>query len=176
MAYRWNLDYVTDVHGNAMAYYYSQARNAYAQDGNTPARCSYVRDSYLAHIDYGFTAGNAYTGERAGPGGVHHRGPVLCAGATATADRSTPANWLDVPYTRIIVRRGSCQVTGPTFWSTVRLASIATQQWNGTSRTSRWTRGRWPRVAPAGGRDQPDAVAGLDHPDGVGHRRRGSRR
>ena len=45
MAYRWNLDYVTDVHGNAMAYYYDQATNSYGEDGTPPGDVSYVRDS-----------------------------------------------------------------------------------------------------------------------------------
>ena len=67
MAYRWNLDYVKDVHGNAMAYYYNQDTNAYARNGDTSgtttptANSTYVRDSHLDHIDYGFTDGNAYT-------------------------------------------------------------------------------------------------------------------
>jgi hypothetical protein len=39
-----------------------------------------------------------------------------------------------VPYTQdYCAAGGSCQVSGPTFWSTVRLASITTQQWNGTA-------------------------------------------
>jgi hypothetical protein len=32
MAYRWNLDYVKDVHGNAMAYYYNQNTNYYGEN------------------------------------------------------------------------------------------------------------------------------------------------
>ena len=59
MAYRWNLDYVNDVHGNAMAYYYTQDTNYYGEDKGASV-VSYVRDSFLAHIDYGFTDGNAY--------------------------------------------------------------------------------------------------------------------
>ncbi|MCW3845572.1 hypothetical protein ONA70_36475, partial [Micromonospora yasonensis] len=59
MAYRWNLDYVYDTHGNAMAYYYKQDTNFYGRNqGATDV--SYVRDSYLSRIDYGFTDGNAY--------------------------------------------------------------------------------------------------------------------
>ena len=46
MAYRWNLDYVKDVHDNAMAYYYKQDTNAYAKDGDTSSATAYVRDSY----------------------------------------------------------------------------------------------------------------------------------
>jgi hypothetical protein len=57
MAYRWNLDYVKDLHGNAMAYYYQQDVGAYAQNDNTSSATAYVRDAHLDHIDYGFTDG-----------------------------------------------------------------------------------------------------------------------
>src|SRR5579859_804517 len=59
MAYRWNLDYVKNVHGDAMAYYYNQETNYYGED-NGAKDVSYDRSSHLTHIDYGFTDGNAY--------------------------------------------------------------------------------------------------------------------
>ncbi|MBC3840733.1 hypothetical protein GXW82_11965 [Streptacidiphilus sp. 4-A2] len=34
-AYRWHLDYVKDVHGNAMAYYYKQDTNKYGADNSS---------------------------------------------------------------------------------------------------------------------------------------------
>ncbi|MEU7306413.1 hypothetical protein ABZ623_40920, partial [Streptomyces sp. NPDC007206] len=46
MAYRWNLDYVTDVQGDAMSYYYKQDTNYYGED-NGAHNVSYVRDSHL---------------------------------------------------------------------------------------------------------------------------------
>ena len=55
MAYRWNLDYVTDTHGNAMAYYYTQDTNYYGGRQRRHQTSPYVRDSHLDHIDYGFT-------------------------------------------------------------------------------------------------------------------------
>ena len=75
MAYRWNLDYVKDLHGNAMAYYYKQDSNAYAQNANTTSATSYVRDAHLDHIDYGFTDGGAY-GTIPDKVVVHHRRPL----------------------------------------------------------------------------------------------------
>ena len=53
MGYRWHLDYVTDAHGDAMAYYYHQDTNYYGED-NGAKDVSYVRDSYLTEVDYGF--------------------------------------------------------------------------------------------------------------------------
>jgi RHS repeat-associated protein len=132
MAYRWHLDYVTDVHNNAMAYYYTQATNAYAQDGNTSSAVSYVRDSYLSHIDYGFTAGNAYAGNVPDKV-VFTTGDRCFTGTCDPLSSSTAANWLDVPYADNCAAGGSCEVTSPTFWSTVALSSVAAEQWNGSA-------------------------------------------
>jgi RHS repeat-associated protein len=132
MAYQWNLDYVTDLHGNAMAYYYDQATNAYAEYGSSSA-VSYTRDSYLASIAYGFTNGNAYSGS-APDEVVFSTGDRCFTGTCDPLSAATAANWLDVPYTNYCAAGSTtCSTTGPSFWSTVRLTKIATQQWNGTS-------------------------------------------
>ena len=34
-AWRWNLDYVVDPHGNTMSYWYTQETNHYARNGTT---------------------------------------------------------------------------------------------------------------------------------------------
>ena len=60
MAYEWHLDYVKDVHSDAMAYYYTQATNYYGENGGA-TDVAYISDSYLDHIAYGFTDGNAYS-------------------------------------------------------------------------------------------------------------------
>jgi RHS repeat-associated protein len=134
MAYRWNLDYVTDAHGNAMAYYYKQDSNAYAADGATSSAVSYTRDSHLDHIDYGFTAGNAYANSGNAPERVAFGTADRCFASSCDPISSNASNWQDVPYTQNFCASGaSCQVKWPTFWSSVRLASVTTQQWNGTA-------------------------------------------
>ncbi|TML27444.1 MAG: RHS repeat protein [Actinobacteria bacterium] len=90
MAYRWNLDYVKDIHGNAMAYYYRQDANYYAQNKGAKMS-SYVRDSHLDHVDYGLP---------------------------------------DVPFDLICAAGSTCSAQGPSFFSTVRLASISAQQYS----------------------------------------------
>jgi RHS repeat-associated protein len=137
MAYQWNLDYVVDVNDDAMAYFYDQSMNAYAETGTTSA-VSYVRDAYLDHISYGFTNGNVYghpadevtftTGDR-------------CFASSADCDplnSTTAPNWDDVPYVQNYCAAGStsCSVTAPSYWSTVALNSIATKQWNGSAYTT----------------------------------------
>ena len=57
MAYRWNLDYVTDLHGDAMAYYYQQDSNAYAEDGKTTSAVSYIGTLILITLITGSTPG-----------------------------------------------------------------------------------------------------------------------
>ncbi len=59
MAYQWHLDYAVDLHSAAMSYYYHQDSNYYGEDLGAH-NVSYVRDSHLDHIDYGFRDGGAY--------------------------------------------------------------------------------------------------------------------
>ena len=132
MAYRWNLDYVTDVHGNAMAYYYDQATNAYAQNNNTTKATGYVRDSYIDHIDYGFTDGNAYGTI---PDKVAFSTGDRCMAGASSCDplnSTTSANWPDVPFDLQCTAGAACQITGPSFYSTVRLTGITAEQYNGS--------------------------------------------
>ena len=161
MAYRWHLDYVTDAHGNAMAWYYHQDTNAYLQNAASSyatepdANATYVRDSYPIRIDYGFTAGNAYSADgghapdqvlfevddSAPSGGVNGGSAYgrcdtangACAAMTAGNAGSAPYIYPDVPYDLNCAIGGACLVSGPSFWSTAQLAGITTQQWNGTA-------------------------------------------
>jgi RHS repeat-associated protein len=133
MAYRWNLDYATDIHGQSMAYYYTQSMNAYAQNGDTTANATpYVRDDYLTQVDYGFTDGDAYTAT-APDRVVFGTGDRCLTGTCDPLSSTTAADWPDVPYDLNCAAGSACDVTSPSFWSTVRLTSITTQQYNGTA-------------------------------------------
>lgn len=130
MAWRWNLDYVTDVHGNAMAYYYKQDINYYGRNSGSTMD-SYVRDSYLDHIDYGFRDGGAYGTI---PNKVLFATDVRCvSGSCKPLNATTKANWHDVPYDLVCAKNATCGASGPSFFSTVRLTSITTQQYNTTA-------------------------------------------
>ncbi|MFC1430617.1 RHS repeat-associated core domain-containing protein [Streptacidiphilus sp. N1-3] len=130
MAYRWHLDYVTDLRGGAMSYYYGQDTNYYAEDNGAHTNIPYIRDSHLDHIDYGFTDGNAY--------GTIPEKVVLtpgerCVSGTCDPLNSTNAhNWPDVPFDLICAQGATCTSYGPAFFSTLRLTKIETEQWNGT--------------------------------------------
>jgi RHS repeat-associated protein len=127
MAYRWNLDYVKDVHGNAMAYYYKQDTNYYGRNkGATDV--TYVRDSHLARIDYGFRDGEAY-------GTVPNQvvlntGDRCLSGTCQPLNSANKANWPDVPFDLVCNSGTDCQAWSPSFFSTVRLVSIETKQYD----------------------------------------------
>ncbi|MBY8881583.1 HNH/ENDO VII family nuclease [Actinacidiphila acidipaludis] len=130
MAYRWNLDYVKDLNGAAMSYYYKQDTNYYGQD-NGAKNSPYVRDSHLDHIDYGFTDGNAYGTI---PDKVNFTTADRCV--TGTCDplnSTTKANWPDVPFDLVCASGATCASHSPAFFSTVMLTTIATQQWSASA-------------------------------------------
>src|SRR6185436_18001304 len=77
-AWRWNLDYVIDVHNNTITHSYTRESNRYAQNRNTKD-VAYDRGGYLARIDYGQVAGTE-TAANAGQQVVF-----------ATAERCTPS-------------------------------------------------------------------------------------
>ncbi|MEU8410185.1 RHS repeat-associated core domain-containing protein [Micromonospora sp. NPDC048842] len=127
MAYRWNLDYAKDVHGNAMAYYYNQATNYYGRnEGATDV--SYIRDSNLARIDYGFRDNGAYG---IIPNQVVFNTDDRClSGTCKPLNEANKANWPDVPFDLVCNSGTDCKPWSPSFFSTVRLTSIETQQYD----------------------------------------------
>ncbi len=132
MAYRWNLDYVKDVHGNAMAYYYKQDTNKYGQN-NGALNGTYVRDSYLDHIDYGFTDGGAYSTSAAKI--TFTTGPRCIATSCTPLSATTKANWPDVPYDLICTTSTVCPTRSASFFSTVRLTGITAAQYSPSAAT-----------------------------------------
>jgi RHS repeat-associated protein len=129
MGYRWNLDYVTDIHGSAEAYYYQQDTNKYGEDLGAHV-VSYVRESHLDHVDYGFPAGGAY-GTPADKI-LFHTGPRCFTSTCGTLSSTTAPDWQDVPFD-LQCTAATCLQVAPSFFSTVRLTSIETQQYSTTS-------------------------------------------
>ncbi|MCG7208169.1 GH-E family nuclease [Streptomyces arenae] len=134
MAYKWHLDYVTSATGDAMAYYYTQDTNYYGAY-NGASQVQYVRDSYLAHIDYGFTTATGPYGTV--PDKIVYNPSVRCTSTSTNCGSaetsSNAAYYPDVPYDLVCAKGATCNPYAPSFFSTVRLASITTKQYSVSS-------------------------------------------
>ncbi|MFE0733103.1 DddA-like double-stranded DNA deaminase toxin [Streptomyces antibioticus] len=131
MAYKWHLDYVVDAHDDAMAYYYAQNTNYYGEE-NGARNVSYIRDSYLARIDYGFRDGGAYGTV---PDQVVFTTASRCtlASCDPLSESTAAGQYPDVPYDLVCASGATCAAQSPSFFSTVRLASIKVQQYSVTA-------------------------------------------
>ncbi|MFD7555500.1 polymorphic toxin-type HINT domain-containing protein [Streptomyces sp. NPDC059835] len=123
--WRWNLDYVVDPHGNAMALYYTKFGGYYSKNGKYDAPVVYTRDSVLEKISYGLRAGQVYTPALA-PAQVNFTVSQRCKAATCTFDTDHATDWPDVPINLNCTSGTQCLQGTPTFWSTKRLTSIDT--------------------------------------------------
>ncbi len=151
LAWRWNLDYVVDVHGNAEAFYYNAQTNMYAKNGTTAA--SYARGGELERIEYGLTASTVY-GTNAASGRVYFSydkfgrcsdaGGGKCTAQPAAGNAVKPANpsaYPDVPFDQLCTSGTCAGLISPTFWSTSRVSAVKTQVLRGGSYTDvdSWT-------------------------------------
>ena len=131
-AWRWNLDYVEDPHGNAVAYYYTVESNHYGPNNNTTP-VKYSRASYLERIEYGLrnSAGSIYqtpaaqrvlfdTTQRCIPDASFDCDP-------ARFNATNASHWPDTPQDQACDAEGDCENHAPTFWSQKRTNQIRTQ-------------------------------------------------
>ncbi|GAA0245263.1 hypothetical protein GCM10010492_50780 [Saccharothrix mutabilis subsp. mutabilis] len=120
-AYRWNLDYVLDRHGDAIAYFYNTETNHYGR-ANTPSLATpYVRGGQLARIDYGLRDGRTDPAAR-----VVFTAADRCVPGSPCL-RTRPADWPDTPWDQQC-DGGTCTGnTSPVFFGTKRLAAITAQ-------------------------------------------------
>jgi hypothetical protein len=130
-AWRWQLDYVVDVRGNAMAYYWKNEANNYGLNvSETTGKAtvtSYDRAAYLDHIDYGLRSDAVYTGKAMGQ--VWFDVNERCLSSCTTFDETNAENWPDVPYDLYCKSDATeCKDQySPSFWSRKRLTSITTK-------------------------------------------------
>ncbi|MFH8223139.1 polymorphic toxin-type HINT domain-containing protein [Streptomyces sp. NPDC018057] len=130
-AWRWQLDYVVDTHGNAMAFYWNKESNNYGRNWSQATGKStvtpYDRAAYLNHIDYGLRSGTVYTAKAMGrvDFGVSER----CLTACSTFDEKNAGNWPDVPFDLYCKPDATeCKdQNAPSFWTRKRLSTITTR-------------------------------------------------
>ncbi|HEX7306793.1 RHS repeat-associated core domain-containing protein [Lentzea sp.] len=132
MGWRFNLDYVEDPHGNAVAYYYSPETNQYGQNNGTTG-VNYTRGGTLKRIDYGLRKVSNSVYASVAPDQVLFNTSERCIpadGFDCDPTKFTAANakhWPDTPQDQQCVAGKACDNHAPTFWSTKRLTSITTQ-------------------------------------------------
>ncbi|MDX8031676.1 polymorphic toxin-type HINT domain-containing protein [Lentzea sp. BCCO 10_0856] len=129
--YRWNLEYVVDLHGNTMSYSYDKETNKYARNNTTTDPVEYDRASVLRQIDYGTRSDRSETA----PMQVVFEPADRCLADCGTKDA---VHWPDVPWDRAC-DASPCLTGSPTFWSTKRLASVTTKV--GGNPVEKWTLG-----------------------------------
>ncbi|MFE3559405.1 ricin-type beta-trefoil lectin domain protein [Streptomyces sp. NPDC059193] len=133
-AWRWNLDYVEDVHGNAMIIDWKKEENRYAKnekyEEKNADKVGYTRGGYPVRILYGLRANNL-NGPPAGrvEFGVEQR---------CFADKDTNCSdslfgtknalgWWDTPSSlHCKMDAANCNNSSPTFWSRMRLDKVTT--------------------------------------------------
>ncbi|MFD5148164.1 ricin-type beta-trefoil lectin domain protein [Streptomyces sp. NPDC058401] len=154
-AWRWNLDYVEDVHGNALVIDWKREENRYSKNEKTKeknaAEVGYVRGGYPTQISYGLRSDNL-----SGPPAAKVEFTVA---ERCKAERTTKCEdaeftsknyelkqpWWDTPSTlNCTFTDETCYVTVPSFWTRKRLTGVTTygQRTEGTtdlSKVDSWT-------------------------------------
>jgi len=153
-AWRWNLDYVTDLHGNSMTFFWQKETNRYATNHTDKSVVTYDRGGYLTRIEYGTRAGTEKpntapskvtfgVGERCrkplpkDPKANVAEFPVDETCKAADLKKGTTERWPDVPFDQICVKnadpkKDACKDQwSPTFFTRARLSSITTSVLDG---------------------------------------------
>ncbi|MFC9956018.1 RHS repeat domain-containing protein [Streptomyces nigra] len=138
-AWRWNLDYVVDTHGNASTYWYSRETNYYSQNADTIVNgTSYHRGGYLNRIDYGLRSDLIYTKPAAQQVRFTYAERCVVTDGCSSLTEATKANWPDVPFDMICASSTKCTTQiGPSFFTRKRLTDVTTSIWTGTGTTRR---------------------------------------
>ncbi|MEU4191471.1 RHS repeat-associated core domain-containing protein [Kribbella sp. NPDC026611] len=122
-AYKWNLDYVVDTHGNTMRYFYDVETNNYGRAGSKTLVSRYTRAGNIRTIEYGQREGTGLGTDK----------PVARVSFT-TEERCTktsacaPADYVDTPLDQQCLDGAtSCSNLYPTFWTKHRLAKVTSE-------------------------------------------------
>lgn len=137
-AWRWNLDYVEDTHGNASSYWYGAESNNYDMLGDDNTGTPYVRGGMLKEIRYGQRKDTLFASP-AGSNRVLFDYAERCT-ATGTGCSSlteaTRNNWPDVPFDAECKTGVKCTGNvGPSFYTRKRMTAVTTQAWDASLAT-----------------------------------------
>ncbi|MFL6077245.1 MAG: RHS repeat-associated core domain-containing protein [Mycobacteriales bacterium] len=135
-AWRWNLDGLTDAHGNSATYFYQRETNRYARNGDPDKSTDYIRGGHVRDIVYSQRAGAE---DVTAPARLHFTTQLRCteaAGGTGTCpafDADHASSYPDVPLDQLCT--GRCtgdEQKSPTFFTGELLRSVTSQRSDGT--------------------------------------------
>lgn len=128
-AWRWNLDYVVDPHGNTMAYFYNKETGWYGRDLQASQRTAYIRGGWLNRIEYGMRKDAEYSS--AAPMRVVFATAERCLSGCWSGPAWTSAPvasaWPDTPWDQDCAAAPCTDKLSPTYWSARRLSKVSTQ-------------------------------------------------
>ncbi|TGB00874.1 sugar-binding protein [Streptomyces sp. MZ04] len=148
-AWRWNLDYVVDPRGNAIAYYYDQEKNSYGRNLEAKDNTRYTRGGSLSRIEYGLKSSAMYGGKPLAKVDFTTAERCLPDSSTDCSDIGKDAfYWYDTPWDMNCTETSDCDQgrLSPTFFTRKRLTGVTTQVLNGDtySKVDSWKLGhRW---------------------------------
>ncbi|MDX3753393.1 hypothetical protein [Streptomyces sp. AK08-02] len=132
--WRFQLDYVVDLNGNAMSLWWGKETNAYAKNNKVGSAVAYDRAGYLTRIDYGQRSNTLFSAEPLGrmkftagercfeePG---DKTPDCTEGNFDSKQSYLTRAWYDTPADLACEAGAKCSTYAPTFWSRKRLATV----------------------------------------------------
>lgn len=142
-AWRWQLDYVVDVRGNTMSFWYGKEVNKYARNMTDAEDTPYDRAGHLQRIDYGTydrtTAQHGVTERSTTPyAQVVFGYGMRCVDDCGTEAEPKKANWKDTPWDQECKGDSCKEQYSPTFWTSKRLSKITTRVYDTTKAAPAW--------------------------------------
>ncbi|MGW1715621.1 ricin-type beta-trefoil lectin domain protein [Streptomyces sp. NPDC002156] len=132
--WRFQLDYVVDLNGNAMSLWWHKETNAYAKNNKEAKAVEYDRAGYLSRIDYGQRATTLFSAEPLGRMKFTAQERCFEKDGDNTWDCSNTSfdskqsyltrPWFDTPADLACKTNTKCSTYAPTFWSRKRLATV----------------------------------------------------
>nr|WP_141366059.1 RHS repeat-associated core domain-containing protein [Streptomyces sp. 6-11-2] len=135
-AWRWNLDYAVDVHGNAIAYYYNKETNSYGRNLKAKDNTPYVRGGTLDRIEYGLKSSSMYGTKALAKVSFTDAERCLPDSSTTCTDiGKDAAYWYDTPWDLNCDSGKDCDKgrLSPVFFTRKRLSEVTTQVFDGTT-------------------------------------------
>ncbi|MEU9424815.1 polymorphic toxin-type HINT domain-containing protein [Streptomyces sp. NPDC048342] len=128
--WRWNLDYVVDPHGNAVAYYYDKETNSYGRNLTAADDTTYVRGGTVDRIEYGLKNTAMYSAKALAKVNFTSSERCIPDSSTTCSSISTDSQyWYDTPWDLNCEAGTDCDNGrySPAFFTRKRLTGVTTQ-------------------------------------------------